>query len=178
MTNTRRTLMIGAAALSPAACGTPTVSTTFATNPGYVAEADALVDKLLPLVQAVSPAEAALLAPVVAKIDAAAAAFAALTSPPSGATDVQDIITWLDDALGVAAAALPQYAPEIGAAEVLLVLVGDFFGGLAPASKVGLALGRPSGLWDSAAASYRGASDKAAFAAGADAKVRAWLAAH
>ena len=177
--NTRRTLLIGAMTIGVAACATPGGGTTgFATIQSYVAEADALIDKLVPLVQAVSPSAAAEMAPIVAKIDAAAAAFEALTAPPSGTTDVQDIITWLDDGLGVAAAVLPQYAPEIDAAEVLLVLVGDFFGGLAPTPKASVALGRSISPWATAVAEYNSATDKAALVSASDAKVRSWLSTH
>lgn len=184
----RRGLMVAAAstlAMSSAlaACGPTTVS--FATVQAYVADVDATLDRLVPLVGAVDPAVLPQLEALQREADAAAASFAALTSPASGATVAQDVLTYVSDAFSIAEAIPgipPAYVDAISAAQLLMVFLGDFFGGVTPApaamDRLFAAGGPARDTWRSALSQYQASSDRPQLAAQYDARLRAFLQAH
>jgi hypothetical protein len=183
MDTTRRSLMAGVsatAALGLAACNS---GQTFATVQTYVADADATLDKLVPLVEVFDPAETSELNQIQAQADAAAKAFAALTSPAGAATDAQLVLTAISDGFTVIAAipGVPaQYVAAIDAAQLLLVVIGEFFN-VSPAAVASSQIARAhaptaQSLWSNAAKVYASASDKKQVAADADAQLRLWLA--
>jgi hypothetical protein len=190
MNTNRRALLVGASLAATlglmAAAGCATTSgggVSFATVQAYVADVDATLDKLVPLVASLDPSLGAQLQKLQADADAAANAFGGLTSPASGATTAQQVLTAISDAFTLISAVPglpPEYAAAIAAAQLLLVVLGNFFSvAPAPTTEVARAhAGVAAGLWGSALATYQAAQDKAALAAEAQAQVKAWLAAH
>jgi hypothetical protein len=183
--NTRRTLLLGAVSvplvLSLGAC---TVGVSFQTVQTYVADADAVLDRLVPLVSVLDPGAAAELAKVQADADAAAKAFAALTGPTNGATTAQAVLTLISDGFTLIESVPgipPDYVAAIAAAQLLLVTLGSFFSISPSVAETAIARAHPAeatGLWTAALAQYKSAPDKAKLADAADTQVRAWLAVH
>lgn len=184
--NTRRTLLAAAGAvpfamsLGLAGCTSPV---SFQAVQGYVADADALLDRLVPLVSALDPAVATQLAGIQKEADAAAAAFAALTAPTGAKATAQLVLTLIGDTFTVIKS-IPAIPPEIvaaiGAAQILLVTLASFFG-ITTGARTAVALAHPNAatrLWSAALTKYQAAPDKAKLAASADAQVRAFVAAH
>jgi hypothetical protein len=181
MTSSRRALLLGAlglgAALSLAACATTSGGSTGLTQiQGYVADAAATFDRLVPLVTALDPTAGAQLKTLQADADAAAAAFAGLSSPASAASSGQQVLTLISDGFTIIEAIPglpPAYGAAIGAAQLLLVALGSFINA-APVPTASLALGHAdlaTARWSAAKAAYSPAA-----AVAADAKVKAFLA--
>jgi hypothetical protein len=185
----RRALFAGAAVLVPgtfllgssfllSGC---TSAVTFAQVQGYVATAVAAFDKLGPLVEGFDPAIAPQMNKIIADVNAAGAAFAALTAPTGGAGTAQMIISLIEDGLTLAMSIPgipPQYQAIMAGIEVLLVAVGSFFGlHASPPSVVALAHpGARESLRAAALATYNASADKAQVANDAQAHLREWLA--
>lgn len=167
----RRALLVGASlatAMAIAGCATTgggANGPSFATVQTYVAEADAVLDKLIPVVAILAPATAAQLHKLQTDADTAAAAFAALTSPAGAATPGQALLTAIGDAFSVIEA-IPGLPPDdaeaIGAAQLLLVALGTFIN--APAKVSALATTR-----------YACAPDRAELLAWADVTCRRFI---
>jgi hypothetical protein len=150
---------------------------TFATIQGYVSDADAALDKLVPLVTTLDPSAGAALASIQAEADGVAATFGGLSSSTGAGSAAQQIVTLIGDGLTIAAAIPglpPTDAAAIDAAELLLVAISSFFG-VSATPTAAAALGHPdvaARLLATARAAYTGPPDAMA----ADGRLRAWLA--
>lgn len=186
LSNTRRTLLMGGLAVVPLIMGLSACSTgvSFQTVQAYVVDADAVLDRLAPLVSALDPKAAAQLSSIQAEADAAAQAFASLTSAPSGSSTAQAVLTAISDAFTLIEAIPgipPDYVAAIAAAQLLLVAVGAFFNISTTTAPTAVALAHPAEsarLWNTALTQYQAASNKAQLSTDADNQVRAWLATH
>ena len=184
MTN-RRALLLGAIAIAPVGVGLSacTVAVSFQTVQAYVADADAVLDRLVPLVSVLDPGAAAQLAQVQADADAAAKAFAALTGPANGATTAQTVLTLISDGFTLIESVPgipPDYVAAIAAAQLLLVTLASFFS-ITTGTPTAMMRAHPAEattLWTTALAQYQAAPDKAKLAEAADTQIRAWLAVH
>jgi len=181
----RRSLLMGAVALIPVglalnACTTPSV--TFSQVQGYVATAVAALDKLGPIVEALDPSIAPQMNKIIADADAAAAAFAELSSPTGGAAIAQDVLVAIEDGLTLAES-IPGIPPTdtaiMAGVELLLVTIGGFFGlssSVADTAVTRAYPGATQSLRVAALNQYNAASNKQTAADTAQSQIRAWLA--